>query len=96
MGQSLLRRVEVGERLRGQPVRLTTSEWHKAQQPAETYWLDVVWGTLGDSPELVCSDNPVAKLNHAKREIVATRFYEIPAEAIEQVRIRREHDAIYR
>jgi len=58
--------------------------------------VDVVWGTLGDSPELVCSDNPVAKLDHAKREIVATRFYEIPAEAIEQVRIRREHDAIYR
>jgi len=29
--------------------------------------------------------NPVAKLDHAKREIVAARFYEIPAEAVMSV-----------
>jgi hypothetical protein len=38
---------------------------------------------LGDSPELVRIQNPAAKLDHAKREIVAARFYEIPAEALE-------------
>lgn len=91
-----VKRVEVKGRLRGQPVRLTTNEWYKAQQLAETYWLYVVWGPLDDSPELVRIHNPVAKLDHAQREIVAARFYEIPAEAIEQVRMRGEHDEIYR
>jgi hypothetical protein len=33
---------------------------------------------LGDSPELVRIHNPVAKLDMQK-EIVAARFYEIPA-----------------
>ena len=40
--------------------------------------------SLGDSPELVCIHNPADKLDHAKREIVVARFYEIPAEAFEQ------------
>jgi len=83
-GEVFVKRIEVKGRLRGQPVRLTTNEWYKAQQLAETYWLYVVWNPLGDSPELVCIHNPVAKLDHAKREIVAARFYEIPAEAITQ------------
>lgn len=81
-GEVFVKRVEVKGRLRGQPVRLTTNEWYKAQQLAETYWLYVVWDPLGDSPELVRIHNPVAKLDHVKREIVAARFYEIPAEAI--------------
>lgn len=42
----------------------------------------MVWDPLGDLPELVRIHNPVAKLDHAKREIVAARFYEIPAEAV--------------
>jgi len=50
----------------------------------------VVWGTLGDSPELVRIHNPVAKLDHAKREIVAARFYEIPADAVQKAAIRNE------
>lgn len=83
-GEVLVKRVEVKGRLRGQPVRLTTNEWYKAQQLAETYWLYVVWNPLGDSPELVRIHNPAAKLDHAKREIVAARFFEIPAEAITQ------------
>jgi len=37
---------------------------------------------LGNSPELVRIHDPAAKLDHAKREIVAARFYEIPAEAV--------------
>jgi len=82
-GEVFVKRVEVKGRLRGQPVRLTTNEWYKAAQLAETYWLYVVWDPLGDSPELVRIHNPVAKLDHAKREIVAARFYEIPAEAVQ-------------
>jgi len=83
-GEVFVKRVEVKGRLRGQPVRLTTNEWYKAAQLAETYWLYVVWDPLGDSPELVRIHNPVAKLDHAKREIVAARFYEISADAVQQ------------
>jgi hypothetical protein len=89
-GEVFVKRIEVKGRLRGQPVRLTTNEWYKAQQLAETNWLYVVWGTLGDSPELVRIHNPVAKLDHAKREIVAARFYEIPADAVQKAAIRNE------
>ena len=81
-GELLVKRIEVKGRQRGQPVRLTTNEWYKAQQLAETYWLYVVWDPLGPNPELVRIQNPAARLDHAKREIVAARFYEIPAEAI--------------
>ncbi len=81
-GEVFVKRVEVKGRLRGQPVRLTTNEWYKAQQLAETYWLYVVWDPLGNSPELVRIHNPVAKLDHAKREVAAARFYEISAEAV--------------
>ena len=34
------------------------------------------------SPELVRIENPAVRLDHAKREIVAARFFEIPAEAV--------------
>ncbi len=81
-GEIEVRRIEVKGRLRGQPIRLTTNEWYKAQQLAETYWLYVVWDPLGATPELVRIHNPVEKLDHAKREIV--RFFEITAEAIMQ------------
>jgi superfamily II DNA or RNA helicase len=81
-GEAHVRRIEVKGRLRGQPVRLTTNEWYKAQQLAETYWLYVVWDPLGKSPELVRIHNPAVRLDHAKREIVAARFFEIPAEAV--------------
>src|SRR5581483_10546223 len=82
-GDLLVKRVEVKGRMRGQPVRLTTNEWYKAQQLAETYWLYVVWDPLGPAPELVRIQNPAMRLDHAKREIVAARFFEIPAEAVE-------------
>lgn len=84
-GDVFVKRVEVKGRMRGQPVRLTTNEWYKAQQLAETYWLYVVWDPLGKNPELVRIQNPAARLDHAKREIVAARFFEIPAETIEAV-----------
>jgi SNF2 family DNA or RNA helicase len=84
-GDVEVKRIEVKGRVRGQAVRLTTNEWYKAQQLAETYWLYVVWDPLGKEPELVRIQNPAQRLDHAKREIVAARFFEIPADVIEQV-----------
>jgi hypothetical protein len=79
-----LRRIEVKGRKRGQPIRLTTNEWYKATQLAETYWLYVVWDPLDNAQALpLVVQNPAKRLDHAKREIAATRFYEIPAAAIE-------------
>ena len=83
-GEVHVKRIEVKGRMRGQPVRLTTNEWYKAQQLAETYWLYVVWEPLGKSSELVRIHDPFAKLDHAKREIVAARFYEISADSVQQ------------
>jgi hypothetical protein len=80
-----IRRIEVKGRTRGQPVRLTTNEWYKAQQLGESYWLYVVWDPLGDpDPEPLRIRNPAKHLDHAKREVVAQRFFDIPANAIEQ------------
>jgi hypothetical protein len=81
-GEVHVRRIEVKGRMRGQAVRLTTNEWYRARQLAETYWLYVVWDPLSKSPELVRIQNPAVRLDHAKREIVAARFFEIPAEAV--------------
>jgi len=78
-----IRRIEVKGRQRGQPIRLTTNEWYKAAQLGDSYWLYVVWDPLSDSPDLVTIQNPAAKLDHAKREVVATRFFEIPADAVQ-------------
>jgi len=81
-GEIDVRRIEVKGRMRGQPIRLTTNEWYKAQQLADTYWLCVVWDPLSESPELMTIQNPAATLDHATREVVAGRFFEIPAGAI--------------
>jgi len=81
-GELEVKRVEVKGRTRGQPVRLTTNEWYKAQQLSETYWLYVVWDPLGTRPELMRVQNPGDRLDHAKREIVTARMFEIPADAI--------------
>ena len=92
-GDVLVKRVEVKGRMRGQPIRLTTNEWYKAQQLAETYWLYVVWDPLGKTPELVRIQNPAVRLDHAKREIVAARFFEIPAATVMAVAAERGGDA---
>jgi len=84
-GQIEVRRIEVKGRIQGQPIRLTTNEWYKALQLSDTYWLSVVWDPLTDSPRHVRIHNPAAKLDHAKREVVAARFFEIPAAAIDLV-----------
>jgi superfamily II DNA or RNA helicase len=81
-GEIQVRRVEVKGRARGQAIRLTVNEWYKAQQLAETYWLYVVWDPLGENPEMVYIQDPASRLDHVKREIIAGRFFEIPAEAI--------------
>jgi hypothetical protein len=79
-----LRRIEVKGRTRGQPIRLTTNEWYKAAQLGDTYWLYVVWNPLDNpSREPLRIQNPVKYLDHAKREVVAARYYDIPAEAIQ-------------
>jgi hypothetical protein len=79
-GQIEVRRIEVKGYTRGTPIQLTVNEWYKAQQLTETYWLYVVWNPLG-TPEPVRIQNPAIKLDHAKREVIASRFFEIPAEA---------------
>jgi hypothetical protein len=81
-GEREVRRIEVKGRRRGGNIVMTTNEWYKAQQLAETYWLYVVWDPLSDKPELVRIQHPAAKLDHAKREVVASRYYEISADAI--------------
>jgi hypothetical protein len=79
-----IRRIEVKGRRRGQTIRLTTNEWYKATQLGDTYWLYVVWDPLDNpSPEPLRIQNPAKRLDHAKREVVAARYYDIPSEAIE-------------
>lgn len=82
-GEIEVRRIEVKGYARGTPIQLTVNEWYHAQQLTETYWLYVVWDPLGQ-PDLVRIQNPAVKLDHAKREVIAARFFEIPAEAINQ------------
>ncbi len=79
-----VRRIEVKGRQRGGTIRLTTNEWYKAQQLGDTYWLYVVWDPLdGPDPTPVMVRNPAKCLDHAKREVVAARHYDFPAEAVE-------------
>jgi superfamily II DNA or RNA helicase len=78
-----IRRIEVKGRRRGQPIRLTTNEWYKATQLADSYWLYVVWNPLDNpDPEPIRIQNPAKHLDHAKREVIAARYYDIPADAI--------------
>jgi SNF2 family DNA or RNA helicase len=79
-----IRRIEVKGRTRGHPIRLTTNEWYKAAQLGDSYWLYVVWDPLKNpnrEPLIIC--NPVKHLDHAKREVIAARHFNIPAQAIE-------------
>jgi hypothetical protein len=80
-----IRRIEVKGRKRGQPVRLTTNEWYKATQLGDTYWLYVVWDPLANpDPVPLMVQNPAKYLDHAKREVIAARYFDLPADAIEQ------------
>jgi superfamily II DNA or RNA helicase len=78
-----IRRIEVKGRTKGHPIRLTTNEWYKATQLGESYWLYVVWDPLQNpDPQPLIIRNPVKHLDHAKREVIAARHYDIPAQAI--------------
>ncbi len=80
-----VRRIEVKGRKRGLPVRLTTNEWYKARQLGDTYWLYVVWDPLDDpDPIPLMIQNPAEHLDYAKKEVVAARYYDLPAAALEQ------------
>ena len=80
-----IRRIESKGRKRGQTIRLTTNEWYKAVQLGDSYWLYVVWDPLGKpSPEPLRIQNPAKHLDHAKKEVVAARFFDIPAAAVEE------------
>ena len=84
-----IRRIEVKGRMSGQPIRLTTNEWYKAAQLGDSYWLYVVWDPLKTpDPEPLRIQNPVKHLDHAKKEVVAARYFDIPAEAVEQAAIK--------
>jgi superfamily II DNA or RNA helicase len=79
-----VRRIEVKGRAKGKHIRLTTNEWYKAVQLGDTYWLYVVWNPLDDpDPTPLIVRNPAAQLDHAKKEVVAARYFDIPAAAIE-------------
>ena len=81
-----VRRIEVKGRKRDHAVRLTTNEWYKAQQLGDTYWLYVVWDPLDrPDPAPLMVQNPALHLDYAKRDIVAARHYDLPAEAVEHV-----------
>ena len=80
-----VRRIEVKGRRAGRPIRLTTNEWYKAQQLGDTYWLYVVWDPLENPDAIpVVVRNPARHLDYAKKEVVAARYYDIPASAVEQ------------
>ena len=81
-GQYEIRRIEVKGRMRGQPIRLSTNEWYKAEQLGDSYWLYVVWDPLSAARELHIIQNPAKILDHVKREVLATRFFEINSDAI--------------
>ena len=80
-----VRRIEVKGRKRDMPVRLTTNEWYKAQQLGDTYWLYVIWDPLDDpDPVPLMVKNPARHLDYAKKEVVSARYYDLPANAVEQ------------
>jgi len=79
-----IRRIEAKGRTRGQPIRLTTNEWYKATQLGDSYWLYVVWDPLGSpNPIPLMIRNPAKYFDHVKREVIAARYFDIPAEAVE-------------
>ena len=89
-----VRRIEVKGRRRGRPVRLTTNEWYRAQQLGDTYWLYVVWDPLyAPDPRPLMIRNPARRLDHAKQEAALSRYYDLPAAAIEQAAREQEDES---
>jgi hypothetical protein len=89
----VVRRIEVKGRRRGEAIRLATNDWYKAAQLGETHWRYVLWDSLSNpDPEPLRIQNPAKLLDHAKREVVAARYYDIPADAIESAAAVRRRD----
>ncbi|MYC94581.1 MAG: DUF3883 domain-containing protein [Caldilineaceae bacterium SB0661_bin_32] len=88
-----VRRIEVKGRKQGQPIRLTKNEWYTAQQLGDTYWLYVVWDPL-DNPDAtpIMIRNPARCLDYAKKEVVVARYYDVPANAVEQAALGQRED----
>ncbi|OIP09537.1 MAG: hypothetical protein COZ06_21520 [Armatimonadetes bacterium CG_4_10_14_3_um_filter_66_18] len=86
-GRLDVRRIEVKGYSRGNDLQMTVNEWYNAQQLGPTYWLYVVWDPLEERAELVTIQDPGARLDHAKREVVTARLYQIPADAIHRARV---------
>lgn len=82
LGTMEVRRVEVKGYTEGNPIQLEHSEWTKAQQLGDTYWLYVVWNPLDANARLVKIQNPYRVLEHAVKHREIIRRYEIPASAI--------------
>jgi superfamily II DNA or RNA helicase len=85
-GMMDVRRIEVKGYTYGNPIQLEHSEWTKAQQLGDTYWLYVVWNPLEANARLVKIQNPFKRLEHAVKHREIIRRYEIPTDAIEQAR----------
>jgi SNF2 family DNA or RNA helicase len=83
LGVMEVRRIEVKGYTFGNPIQLEWSEWNKAQQLGDTYWLYVVWDPLSPDHRLVKIRNPFRVLEHAAKARDIIRRYEIPAQAIE-------------
>ena len=85
-----IRRIEVKGRKKGATIQLTVNEWYRAVQLGDSYWLYVVWNPLNNpNPTPLCIQNPAKHLDHAKKEVVAARYFNIPADAIEQAAIKQ-------
>jgi superfamily II DNA or RNA helicase len=84
LGTMEVRRVEVKGYTEGNPIQLEHSEWTKAQQLGDTYWLYVVWNPLDANARLVKIQNPYRVLEHAVKHREIIRRYEIPASAIDK------------
>jgi len=86
-----VRRIEVKGRARGQTIRMTSNEWKKAAQLGDSYWLYVVWSPLEEpDPTPLMIQNPAQRLDYAKREVVAARYYDLPAAAVESAALRED------
>jgi len=84
-----IRRIEVKGLKKGVTIRLTVNQWYRAVQLGDSYWLYVVWNPLNNpKPTPLCIQNPARHLDHAKKEVVAARYFDIPADAIEQAAIK--------
>ena len=72
---------------------LQAEEYANPEDRDEYLAENVVWDPLDNpSSEPLRIQNPVKHLDHAKREVIAARYYDIPADAVMQATGRRQED----